>query len=155
VTHARAVYCTGNAAFLRLPGPDRVVPTLIPFVPSADTMALSLYDQCALFFRNVTCWGPSSADPIHVPANILTMSAGLSTWFGLGADGQGYFWGSTHLSSNLDRAVRFEGDVVLSAVGSSNETPCGIEADTGILFCWTLDFFDRSPSNPVAIRPPS
>jgi hypothetical protein len=118
-------------------------------------VAVSDWHQCALFFSNVTCWG-SGSEQIHVPANILTMSVGLSAWFGLGADGRGYFWGATdNFGAFLDRARLFEGGLTLSAVGSSNETPCGIEAETDILFCWSIPSLSDVPSNPVAFRPPS
>jgi alpha-tubulin suppressor-like RCC1 family protein len=161
VTHARAVYCTGRAEFLQMTGPDLATPTLIPFAAPADTVALSVWDQCALFFRSVTCWGVSYTDQTRVPANILTMSVGQSSWFGLGADGQGYFWGTTgNWPGGLGQAVPFEGGLTLSAVGSNDQRPCAIEAGTGILFCWSAlrtsgNISGWRPPDPVATRPPT
>jgi hypothetical protein len=158
VTTSRELYCWGWASKLGMgaPGVYLPTPTRVPFAPPLDTIAFSGFQQCGLFFHTAYCWDGDAA-PVTLAHRVLTMSAGFKPWFGLGADGRGYYWGGIPRSTLVFTPVQlpFEGGLTLSAVGGNDQRPCAIEAGTSILFCWSEPDFSRAPSNPVAFRPPA
>jgi Regulator of chromosome condensation (RCC1) repeat len=158
ITTSRELYCWGSAADLGMgaPGVYLPTPTRVTFAPPLDTIAFSLFHQCGLFYGTATCWGAEAA-PITLAHRVLTMSAGFKPWFGLGADGRGYYWGGIPNSTEWFGPVQrpFEGGLTLSAVGGNDLRPCAIEAETSVLFCWSGPGFSGAPSDPVAFRPPA
>ncbi len=154
----RRLYCWGDGD---ADAAAVAIPTPVPGLPSADAVAVSAWQKCAIELTTLYCWGLLSGLPsptLHA-TNIRTITAGLKPFFGLGTDDLVYYWGAVPNSSygSGDPSVQAEGGIRFREVGGNDLTPLGIELETSTLYHWTSWRFDsiRGPSGPAPIRPPS
>lgn len=146
-------------------------PLPVQNAPLMHSVTVSGWHQCGITSDQVAhCWGSNfnigfeTTDtlvpyptPIGTQPTFLTLYSIFKPTFGLATDGRGYWWGPPpHASGGgPDVPEALIGDLVLSAIGTHEGGPCGIEEGTAAVFCWkTLDGFDLDLVYAVPPAPP-
>jgi hypothetical protein len=154
------VYCWGRDLVELGTGVDTntVAPLPVTNAPPMDSLTLSGWHQCGITPDNLTyCWGTNHnigvADPRDVipdpialttPSGFRSIHSVFNPTFALGLDGQGYWWGPPHdaTGGGPETPEQFTGEIPLRALGTSAGGVCGIEDNTGTVFCWSIFGFD-------------
>jgi regulator of chromosome condensation (RCC1) repeat-containing protein/Regulator of Chromosome Condensation (RCC1) repeat protein len=160
VTEGGQAYCWGRDYVELGTGVDTNTVSPLPVVnaPPMDSLTLSGWHQCGLTAGNVTyCWGTNhnigvvdTRDIIPEPMALTTAPAFASIHsvfnptFALGIDGRGYWWGPPHdaTGGRPEAPVPFSGDIRLRTIGTSHSGVCGIEENTGTVYCWSAFSWD-------------
>jgi alpha-tubulin suppressor-like RCC1 family protein len=160
VTEGRQVYCWGRNDLELGTAADTNTMSPLPVInaPSMDSLTISGWHQCGLTSSNATyCWGSNHnigfIDPRYVIPEPTALSeapafrsihSAYNPTFALGLDGQGYWWGPPHGASGgqPETPVPFSSEILLRAIGTSDEGVCGIEKDTGTVYCWSQFTWD-------------
>jgi hypothetical protein len=167
------VYCWGGRP--EWLGIDEDTATVLPLTvansPSLESVTLSGWHQCGLTSAGIAhCWGANhnigfettdEVIPYPTPLDgqpvFQSLHSIFAPTFGLGGDGKGYWWGPPPRATGGGPEVPepFSGDIVLSALGTNENGPCGAEKTTGVVFCWSpLEGFDMDRVSAVPPLPP-
>ena len=148
------VYCWGANPALH--GTDVDTSTTLPLPvlnsPPMDSVTLSGWHQCGITATQEThCWGEnfnigfSSTDflipypmPLASPPAFQSVHSAFKPTFALGTDGRGYWWGPPPFSTGggPESPEPLVGDIPLRAIGTYEAGICGVEEETGAVYCW-------------------
>jgi hypothetical protein len=148
------VYCWGASPASH--GTDVDTSTVLPLPvlnsPPMDSVTLSGWHQCGITAsRETHCWGENfnigfrSADlvipypmPLESPPTFQSVHSAFKPTFALGTDGRGYWWGPPPFSTGggPESPEALVGDIPLRAIGTNEAGVCGVEEETGTVYCW-------------------
>ena len=130
-----------------------------------DSVTLNGYHQCGITVDHRTyCWGMNYnigfdpapamvASPTALPASpaFQSVHSAFKPTFALGVDGRGYWWGpAPNATGGPVVPTPLPGGISLQALGTSEFEACGIEAGSGVVFCWSG--FNIEPAIPPKVR---
>jgi Regulator of chromosome condensation (RCC1) repeat len=161
VTEERQAYCWGRADMELGTGIDTNTVSPLPVInaPPMDSLTLSGWHQCGLTSANATyCWGLNRNIGFIDPRDIIPEPTALTgappfrsihsvfkPTFALGLDGKGYWWGPPPYATGgqPNTPEPFSGEILLKAIGTSDQGVCGIEESTATVYCWSqFTWFD-------------
>ena len=164
----RTVYCWGRNVGGNLGigvDTDTALPLAVVPAPLMDSVTLNGYHQCGITVDHRTyCWGMNYnigfdpapamvASPTALPASpaFQSVHSAFKPTFALGVDGRGYWWGpAPNATGGPVVPTPLPGGISLQALGTSEFEACGIEAGSGVVFCWSG--FNIEPAIPPKVR---